>query len=105
MYLMLCHLEDIPDAGMKQFDLREREFLVAKVGESIYCLQGRCTHAGAPLAEGSIDGEILTCPWHYSQFNLRTGAVIRGPATDPLELYENRVEGGDLFVNLHEDEI
>jgi nitrite reductase/ring-hydroxylating ferredoxin subunit len=62
----------------------------------VYCLDGRCSHAGAPLAEGVLEGEVLTCPWHYSQFNITNGEVIRGPAYTPLKTY--RVEENENIV-------
>jgi nitrite reductase/ring-hydroxylating ferredoxin subunit len=55
--------------------------------------QGKCTHRQGPLSEGKLDGSTVTCPWHRAQFNVCTGAVLRGPATDPLKTYRVTVEG------------
>jgi nitrite reductase/ring-hydroxylating ferredoxin subunit len=55
--------------------------------------QAQCTHQGGPLDEGTLDGSTVTCPWHGSQFNVCTGAVVRGPARDPLETYPVIIEG------------
>jgi nitrite reductase/ring-hydroxylating ferredoxin subunit len=46
------------------------------------------------LSEGKLDGSTLTCPWHGAQFNVCTGAVLRGPATDSLKTYRVIAEGG-----------
>jgi len=100
MYLRLCATEDIPPGEMKQFDLKEEEILVVNLGSQIYCLGGRCSHAGAPLAEGYLEGEVLTCPWHYSQFKITDGSVLRGPANVPLRVYRTEVKEGQLFVEL-----
>lgn len=102
MYLRLCALEDIPSGEMKQFDLKEEEILVVNLKGQIYCLEGRCSHAGAPLAEGSLDDEVLTCPWHYSQFKVTDGSVLRGPANAVLRVYRTEVKEGQLFVELQE---
>ena len=56
----ICKKDDVPAGSMKQFDLKDSEFLVVNTGERFYCLEARCTHAGAPLAEGNLDGDILT---------------------------------------------
>ncbi len=104
MYLRLCAAEDVPAGGMRQFDLRDREFLVAEIEGQFYCLDGRCTHAGAPLFEGSLDGKILTCPWHYSRFDITTGAVINGPARDPLAVYRIKLENSQIFIDLPADD-
>jgi 3-phenylpropionate/trans-cinnamate dioxygenase ferredoxin component len=55
--------------------------------------QARCTHRQGPLSEGTLDGSTVTCPWHGSQFNVCTGAVVRGPANVPLKTYTISVDG------------
>ena len=55
--------------------------------------QARCTHRQGPLSEGSLDGSTVTCPLHGAQFNVWTGAVLRGPAKDPLKTYAVTVDG------------
>jgi nitrite reductase/ring-hydroxylating ferredoxin subunit len=55
--------------------------------------QARCTHRHGPLSEGVIDGSTVTCPLHGAQFNVWTGAVLRGPATEPLKTYTVAVDG------------
>jgi nitrite reductase/ring-hydroxylating ferredoxin subunit len=55
--------------------------------------QDKCTHKQGPLNEGKLDGSTVTCPWHGSQFNLCTGAVLLGPAVDSLKTYRVIVEG------------
>jgi len=55
--------------------------------------QAKCTHRGGPLSEGRLDGSTVTCPWHGTQFNVCTGAVLRGPATAPIKTYRVIVEG------------
>jgi uncharacterized protein YbjT (DUF2867 family)/nitrite reductase/ring-hydroxylating ferredoxin subunit len=55
--------------------------------------QARCTHRQGPLSEGVIDGSTVTCPLHGAQFNVWTGAVLRGPATEPLKTYTVAVDG------------
>ena len=84
----------------KSFKVKGQEVFAVNVGSTICCLDARCTHAGAPLAEGNIDGEVLTCPWHYSQFNITSGIVLRGPAHKPLKTYRVEVRDNTLFVDL-----
>jgi nitrite reductase/ring-hydroxylating ferredoxin subunit len=100
MYLKLCDIEDIPPGEMKQFDLKEEEILVINLNGRLHCLGGRCSHAGAPLAEGDLEGEVLTCPWHYSQFKITDGSVLRGPANASLRVYRTEVKDGQLFVEM-----
>jgi nitrite reductase/ring-hydroxylating ferredoxin subunit len=62
--------------------------------EGHFCAtQTKCTHKQGPLNEGSFSGSIVTCPWHGSQFDVCTGAVLRGPAVDALKTYRAKMEG------------
>jgi len=64
-----------------------------------FCLQARCTHAGAPLAEGKLEDAILTCPWHGSKFRITDGEVVKGPAEKPLQIYKTIVKNDALYVD------
>ncbi len=62
--------------------------------EGVFCAtQARCTHKQGPLTEGTLDSSTVTCPLHCSQFDVWTGAVLRGPATEPLKTYRVTVDG------------
>ncbi len=87
MLVKVCDKSFIPVGELRSFKVGGHEVLAANLDGKVYCLDGRCTHAGAPLAEGTLDGEVLTCPWHYSQFNIQSGEVIRGPAYKSLKSY------------------
>ena len=66
---------------------------VFNVAGSFCATQDKCPHRQGPLSKGKLDGSTVTCPWHGSQFNVCTGAVLRGPAIDPLKTYRVVVEG------------
>jgi nitrite reductase/ring-hydroxylating ferredoxin subunit len=69
------------------------EVAVFNVDGGFCATQARCTHKQGPLSEGKLEGSTVTCPWHGAQFNVCTGAVLRGPAKDPLSTYRVIVEG------------
>lgn len=71
--------------------------LVCSAGQ-IYALNDRCTHRGGPLHEGSLAGDCIECPWHGSRFRLSDGSVVQGPATQPQQSFEVRVDGGRVLV-------
>ena len=66
---------------------------VFNVSGSFCGTQAKCTHRGGPLNEGKLEGSTVTCPWHGTQFNVCTGAVLRGPAIEPIKTYRVVVEG------------
>jgi uncharacterized protein YbjT (DUF2867 family)/nitrite reductase/ring-hydroxylating ferredoxin subunit len=55
--------------------------------------QALCTHRHGPLSEGNLDATTVTCPLHGAQFNVWTGAVLRGPAEEPLKTYSVTING------------
>jgi nitrite reductase/ring-hydroxylating ferredoxin subunit/uncharacterized membrane protein len=69
----------------------------SQTGE-ICALANTCTHLGGPLAEGSRDGDTVTCPWHGSRFDLRTGAVVEGPAVFVQPRLEARVREDKIEI-------
>ena len=100
MYVKLCDKNILSPGELRSFKIKGHEILAVNVGGKVFCLDGRCTHAGAPIAEGTLDGEVLTCPWHYSQFNITSGVVLRGPADKPLKSYPVEERENSVFIDL-----
>ncbi|HEY7004701.1 MAG TPA: Rieske (2Fe-2S) protein [Gaiellaceae bacterium] len=59
-----------------------------------------CPHEECPLAEGDLEPDRIICYCHGSTFDIRSGAVLEGPAEEPLTMFEARVVDGDLQVSL-----
>jgi 3-phenylpropionate/trans-cinnamate dioxygenase ferredoxin subunit len=89
---------DVPPGTCTRAYVSGKEIAVFNVGGQFYATQAHCTHAGGPLYEGSLAGEIVTCPWHGSQFDVRTGEVVQDPADEPLATYPLQVKDGVLVV-------
>jgi len=66
---------------------------VFNVSGHLCATQAKCPHQQGPLTEGHITGSTVTCPWHGSQFDICSGAVLRGPAVTPLQTYTVLIEG------------
>jgi len=69
------------------------DMAVFNVAKKLCGTQAKCPHRQGPLNEGRLEGSTVTCPWHGSEFDVCTGAVLRGPAVDPLKTYRVTVEG------------
>lgn len=93
---------DVPDNGMHRADAGGTPVLLVRVGGTLHAVSAVCSHAGGPLNEGSLDGDVVTCPWHGSRFCVRDGAVRQGPATFALPRYVVREEEGRIEVKLAE---
>ncbi len=71
---------------------------VFNVDGLLFGVDARCTHVGGPLDRGSVTGTTVTCPLHGSQFDLRTGAVARGPASRAVKSYRVSSEPDGLMI-------
>jgi nitrite reductase/ring-hydroxylating ferredoxin subunit len=78
----------------------ERLVAIANVGGNLHAFDDVCTHQHCSLAEGDLDGLVIECPCHGSQFDITSGEVVNGPATEPIDVFEAREEDGQLLVAL-----
>ncbi len=98
-YVVAADEKDLADGTMRGVQVAGQSVVVAKVGASVYAIAGVCTHQHALLADGDLDGEVVTCPLHMSGFNVKTGQVVSPPATKPVATYDVRVEDGKIMVS------
>ncbi|MFJ9610567.1 Rieske 2Fe-2S domain-containing protein [Kitasatospora sp. NPDC101176] len=91
-------VDDFPPGRPVQRTVGELGVVVVRDGGDFHVLAGRCSHLSGPLAEGTVADGCLRCPWHGSEFRLRDGEVVRGPATAPQPVLETRVLSGHLEV-------
>jgi 3-phenylpropionate/trans-cinnamate dioxygenase ferredoxin subunit len=75
--------------------------VVVNLEGEYYGVEDVCTHDGGPLGEGELDGDQLVCPRHGARFDVRTGAVMKLPAFEPVATYEVKVQDGDLLVEAY----
>ena len=83
------HIGDIPEGSVRLIG----DVAVFNVAGHLCATQAKCPHKYGPLIEGHVAGSTVTCPWHGSEFDVCTGAVLRGPAVKPLQTYRVIVEG------------
>lgn len=86
---------------MKLIHLNGKRIVLAKGSDNNYAaFDDRCSHRGASLAAGSLICNTVQCPWHGSQFDIRSGSVIAGPAGEAIRVYKIRVEGNPVYLEL-----
>ena len=75
-----------------------RTIAVARSGDAYFAFEDVCTHDGAELTGGTVEGTEIICPRHGARFCLRTGEALSPPAYEPITIFETKVEGGHLWV-------
>jgi 3-phenylpropionate/trans-cinnamate dioxygenase ferredoxin subunit len=96
----LCALDDLVDGEARRFELGDVVIAVVRIGDQVYAIGDRCSHADVSLSGGIVDERACTleCPKHGSEFDLRTGAPQSLPALRPVPTYEGRVTDGQVVV-------
>jgi apoptosis-inducing factor 3 len=87
------HVSELPDGGMIAGLAGDEEVLLARRGDELFAVGAFCTHHHGPLAEGTLIGDTVRCPWHHACFDLRTGSAVRAPAMRPLRVFATSREG------------
>lgn len=91
--------EDIPDGGMRGYELDDRKILILRDGDDIRAFEGSCPHAGAPLAKGVRCAGRVVCPWHHAAFAVDDGSLIEPPATEGLPRFDVSRNGDECIVD------
>ena len=91
---------DLQPGTAKLVEVSGKKIALFNLGGTFYGIDDVCPHRGGPLSEGPIEGESVTCPWHGSVFNIKTGAVEAPPARAGVAAYKIRVQGNDLEVEV-----
>jgi nitrite reductase/ring-hydroxylating ferredoxin subunit len=97
-FVAVSGAEDLKEGEMRAFEVRGINITVANVAGTLHAFGDTCTHMGCSLAGGDLEGTTVICPCHGSEFDVRSGVVLRGPAREPVETYETWVEGGKLEI-------
>jgi 3-phenylpropionate/trans-cinnamate dioxygenase ferredoxin subunit len=96
----LCGVGDLEPNSARRVDVRGLRIAVVRIGDDWYAIADRCSHADESLSEGDVWAEEreIECPKHGSTFSLLTGDPQTLPATQPVPVYEVRVEGDDVML-------
>ena len=96
----VCALDDIEPGTAHHVEVGGVGLALVRIGDDVYALADRCSHANVPLSEGEVytDTLELECSKHGSAFSLVTGEPHALPATKPVPVYPVRLEGDDVMV-------
>jgi 3-phenylpropionate/trans-cinnamate dioxygenase ferredoxin subunit len=101
-WVTLAKEDEIPDGEGRAYEVGERTVGIYRCRDELFAIDDVCTHAYALLHEGSVDRFRCTveCPLHSTEFDLRTGAVLTPPATEPAAVFRVRVQDRQIQVEL-----
>lgn len=97
-FVKVADVKDIQPSQMKEVEVNGENICVVNVEGKYYAIGSICTHEGGPLADGTLEGYEVECPWHNSKFDVRTGEVISPPASEPEPAYEVKIDGNSILI-------
>ncbi len=97
-FVKVADAKDIQPSQMKEVEVNGENICVVNVEGKYYAIGSICTHEGGPLADGTLEGYEVECPWHNSKFDVRTGEVTSPPASEPEPAYEVKVDGNNNIL-------
>jgi 3-phenylpropionate/trans-cinnamate dioxygenase ferredoxin subunit len=90
--------DELGDGQTRSIPVGRRMIALARSGGEVFAIEDLCTHDGAELTGGAIEGTEIICPRHGARFCLRTGEALTPPAYEPVRVFETKTEGGHLWV-------
>jgi nitrite reductase/ring-hydroxylating ferredoxin subunit len=97
-FATVASLEDLEGKELAAFEIEGERIAVARASGVFHAFGDACPHRQCSLAEGVLDGTVVTCPCHGSQFDVRSGERLRGPAVRGVPSYPVRIEDGVVSI-------
>ena len=95
----VARVDEILPGEARVFFIRGNEIAVFNVGGEFFALDNLCPHQGGPLVAGTLDGKVLTCPWHRWRFDLPSGVSVVNPAIS-VRAYPVSVDQGRVRIKV-----
>ena len=102
-FIKVANVKELDNPGKTVLEVDDRIVVLIQVDGTFYCLDDVCTHDDGPLSDGELDGCDLICPRHGARFDVCSGKAKSLPATRPTASHDVKVENGEVFVKVSED--
>ena len=96
-FVKVAKLSELDPGIAKAFEVNGKEIAIFNVNGAIFAMDNTCLHQGGPLGEGMLEDDVVTCPWHMWQYNVRTGQNLEDSLLK-VETYPVQVDGDDVKV-------
>lgn len=97
-YVPVLPVAEMPEHALRRVEVAGVPVVMLKLGPQFFAIAAHCSHAGGPLDEGELQGDVVQCPWHGSRFQMRDGKVLTGPATFSQPRYDVQVRDGMIYL-------
>ncbi|MGF6704530.1 FAD-dependent oxidoreductase [Pseudomonas frederiksbergensis] len=95
----VARFADVPQDRGLEVRIDKTKIVLLRLGDQLRAYQGKCPHAGAPLAKGALCEGRLICPWHKAAYRLEDGALCEPPSLDSLRRYPLEIRDDEVWVD------
>lgn len=99
-YVNVADVADVAPGEAKLVTAGDGRVALFNVGGTCHAVDDTCTHRGGPLSDGTLDGDVVTCPWHGARFCVRDGQAQGPPAPGNVKAYPVRVTNGSIEIEV-----
>jgi nitrite reductase/ring-hydroxylating ferredoxin subunit len=99
-FVKIAAKKGVEPSKMLGVETNGQKILLANLDGAYYAMGNTCTHMGCMLSDGDLIGEKVKCACHGSEFSLKTGSVVKGPAKKPEPTYLVKIEGDQIMVDV-----
>jgi nitrite reductase/ring-hydroxylating ferredoxin subunit len=99
-FVKVATTSELAPGQAKKVEVDGKTIALFNLEGGYHAIDDTCPHRGGPLSKGPVDGEVVTCPWHGSKFNVKSGDVLTRPARTGVSSYRVRVSGSDIETEL-----
>ncbi len=97
-YVKVANTDDLQPGQAKLVTAGDQRVALFNVSGTCYAINDTCTHQGGPLSDGTLEDDVVTCPWHGARFCVRDGHVQGPPAPESVMSYPVRVTDGSIEI-------
>ena len=98
-FVKVGYLAALPPGRVMEAEIGQSTFVICNAGGHLYAYDGICPHAGGPLGQGNLEGNVLICPWHAWEYDCRTG-VNDYDENVKLTPFPVKVQGDDILIDV-----
>ncbi len=103
-FIKVAEISEVDEGELTAIEVEGEPVCLTKYEGVVYAFTDNCTHISGPLNEGELKGYVLECPWHFAQFDIRSGRVLRGPARQDLYTYPVKIENDAIYIGMPDEE-
>ena len=96
----VAQTKDLEPGQGRAIEVEDKKIALFNIDGSYYAIDDACTHVGAPLSEGSVEGTVVTCPWHGARFDVTNGEVLGPPAGTAVGSYKVQENGDAISIEV-----